>query len=148
MTTENPPDLSYILETVLYSRNDTRDAMAQFYDELLGLGERRTSAGGYRLGSSMLLIFNADESTGQSRPPPHGTVGPAHTCFVSPPGAYENWKRWILGAGVDIIDEIEWTSPLRGRSIYFRDPSGNVLEIADTDIWPQESARNDSPHDR
>ncbi len=137
--TGNPPRLSRILETVLYCRDDNREDMMRFYTEVLGLGECRTPAGGYRLGSGMLLIFNADRSAGQSSPPPHGTTGRAHACFVSPSGAYEGWKQWLLDAGVKIIEEIEWTPPLRGRSFYFHDPAGNVLEIADSDIWPQPS---------
>ncbi|MEQ8788558.1 MAG: hypothetical protein RIC55_19770 [Pirellulaceae bacterium] len=37
-----------------------------------------------------------------------------------------------------VIDEIDWMPPLRGRSFYFHDPAGNVLEIADRDIWPSD----------
>ena len=133
---ERPPRLNRILETVLYCRNDNYDDMVKFYDDTLGLRECSTHKGGYRLGSGMLLIFNADESTDQSSPPPHGTKGRAHTCFVSPPGAYDTWKRSLVDDGVEIIEEIEWTPPPRGRSIYFHDPAGNVLEIADKDMWP------------
>ncbi|HET6343135.1 MAG TPA: VOC family protein [Gemmatimonadota bacterium] len=131
-----PPALSRILETVLYCREDTHVEMIRFYDEVLGLRENRVSGGNYRLSNGMLLLFNADESAIQSSPPPHGTTGRSHTCFVAPDGAYEAWKSWIRQADVLIIEEVEWTSPFSGRSFYFHDPAGNVLEIADSDIWP------------
>ena len=135
-----PPRLSRILETVLYCRDDTRNEMGKFYDEVLGLRENRVSGGSYRLSNGMLLLFNADKSTSQSSPPPHGTTGRAHTCFVAADGAYEAWKSWIRQANIEIIEEIEWTSPLSGRSFYFHDPAGNLLEIADRDIWPKSFA--------
>jgi len=133
--------LSGILETVLYCREDTREKMLRFYDDVLGLAECRISRGGYRLGSGMLLVFNSDKSSSQSSPPPHGTMGRGHTCFVSPPGDYGRWQQWLRGAGVEIIEEIDWDTPFHGRSFYFHDPAGNVLEIADRDIWPPASRR-------
>ena len=132
MRTDRPPGLSHILETVLYSRTDTREQMGRFYGEVLGLAER-----GYRVGSGKLLIFNADKSTVQSSPPPHGTIGSGHTCFVSAPGDYDRWKSWLREARVVIIEEIAWEDPYQGNSFYFHDPAGNVIEIADRDIWPQ-----------
>jgi catechol 2,3-dioxygenase-like lactoylglutathione lyase family enzyme len=113
--------------------------MFRFYDDVLGLAECRISRGGYRVGSGILLIFDADKSSSQSSPPPHGTIGRGHTCFVSPPGAYDHWQQSLRGAGVEVIEEIEWDKPFHGRSFYFHDPAGNVLEIADRDIWPTPS---------
>ena len=34
-----------------------------------------------------------------------------------------------------ILEEIEWENGV--RSFYFHDPAGNVLEIADGDLWPE-----------
>lgn len=128
--------LERILETVLHCRAENRDAMRRFYDRVLGLEARRISSFGYRLGSSVLLIFDADRSAKQKSPPAHGTSGRAHTCFVAAPGDYDPWKDRIRAAGVEILEEIAWSPPLTGRSFYFHDPAGNVLEIADRDIWP------------
>ncbi len=132
MSADGPPGLSHILETVLYTRTDTQEKTSRFYNEVLGMSER-----GYRVGSGKLLIFNADKSTVQSSPPAHGTTGRGHTCFVSTPGDYDRWKDWLREAGVDIIEEIVWENAYRGNSFYFHDPAGNVIEIADRDIWPQ-----------
>ena len=139
MTQTVSQGLDRILETVLYCRTDNREATLQFYEDVLELGSRRVlphSPGIYRLGASVLLIFNADETTVKKSPPPTGTTGRAHTCFAAPPNGYEVWKDRIRDAGVAIIDEIEWSPPLSGRSFYFHDPAGNVLEVADRDIWP------------
>jgi hypothetical protein len=90
----------------------------------------------YQVGSSVLLIFNADETTVKQRPPPTGTSGAGHTCCTVTSDGYEDWKDRLDAASVAIIDEIEWTAPLVGRSFYFHDSAGNVLEIADRLIWP------------
>lgn len=128
--------LDRILETVVYYREENRDAMRRFYDDVLRLGTSRVSSFGYRLGSSVLLIFDADRSVVQKSPPAHGTSGRAHACFVAAAGDYEPWKDRLRAAGVEILEEIAWSPPLMGRSFYFHDPAGNVLEIADCDIWP------------
>lgn len=133
---DRPARLDRILETVLYCRDEDREAMRRFYDDVLGLAECRIGQGAYRLESSLLLLFNADASTKQASPPPHGTKGRGHTCFVSPEGAYEDWKDWIRRSGAEVLEEIDWTSPFVGRSFYFHDLAGNVVEIAERDIWP------------
>ena len=142
MTEEVVPRLEQILETVLYYQEGNRDDMLSFYDDVLELRNCRIFAdrpGAYRLGSSVLLIFNAGETTEKQSPPPSGTTGRAHKCFVAREDRYENWKKRICSKGVEILDEIEWTQPLVGRSFYVHDPAGNVLEIADRDIWPHSS---------
>lgn len=128
-----------ILETVLYYSDDSRKAMLQFYDDVLELRGTRIlvdQAIAYRIGSSVLLIFDADETVAKRSPPPTGTSGRGHVCFAVRSEGYEDWKERLSAKGVSIIEEIEWTSPLKGRSFYFHDPAGNVLEIADQDIWP------------
>ncbi|MBZ0268755.1 VOC family protein [bacterium] len=131
-----PPRLTRILETVLYCPDAQRAEMERFYDDVLGLGDRKIGGFGYRLGPAVLLIFDAEKAAVQDSPPAHGTTGRAHTCFVCGSGTYDVWKARIADSGIDVIEEIEWSPPLRGRSFYFHDPAGHVLEIADRDIWP------------
>ena len=40
-----------------------------------------------------------------------------------------------MDRGVAIEAEVEW--PSGGRSLYFRDPAGNVVELAPPTLWPQ-----------
>ena len=72
----------------------------------------------------------------QDWPPPHGAVGRGHACFLAAPGDYDRWKEDLTARGVEILDETGWDTGL--RSFYFEDPAGNVLEIAEGDIWPRE----------
>ena len=57
-----------------------------------------------------------------------------HTCFCVAAEDYEPWKRYLERRGVDILREVRWP---RGLSFYFHDPDGNLLEIANADIWPE-----------
>ena len=48
---------------------------------------------------------------------------------------YERWRERLTAAGVEIVQDSAWGGG--GRSFYFKDPAGNLLEIADCDFWPQ-----------
>jgi catechol 2,3-dioxygenase-like lactoylglutathione lyase family enzyme len=43
------------------------------------------------------------------------------------------WRAHLEGRGVEIESQVEW--PNGGRSIYFRDPAGNSVEIATPELW-------------
>lgn len=118
---------------MLYCTTETEPAVRRFYEETLGL-RKLDFPFAYRVApNQLLLVFNSDETHDQERPPPHGARGPGHMCFLTPPDKYEEWKRYLEDAGVAITDELTWGSGK--RSFYFDDPAGNVLEIADGDIW-------------
>ena len=132
-----PP--SQVLETALYT--DDLDAAEAFYGGVLGL-ETITRAGNrhvfYRCGPGVLLIFNPEETEihykeGQLPVPPHGARGPGHLCFRAEAAELDEWRTRLEAAGVAIESDMEW--PQGGRSIYFRDPSGNSLEFAEARIW-------------
>jgi catechol 2,3-dioxygenase-like lactoylglutathione lyase family enzyme len=125
--------LERVLETVLYYTSGQEDELARFYGELLELhrvGDGLT----FRIGSGLLLFFDTDRSVLQSTPPPHGAHGSIHTCFVTAREDYQRWKQGLMDDGVPILEEREWDNGI--RSFYFHDPSGNLLEIADGDLWP------------
>lgn len=126
--------LTRVLETVLYYGAEERDAVFRFYREVLGLEEVDEGLA-FRLGDGVVLLFDADASSRQERPPPHGAHGAGHTCFVTERETYEAWKAHLGDRGVDVTDEISWGNGV--RSFYFDDPAGNVLEIADGDMWPR-----------
>lgn len=126
--------LAGLLETVVYCTSDTEDETRRFYRDVLGLRPFREDSVGHRLGAGVFLLFNRDESSVQDSPPPHGAVGPMHTCFLAAPGDYDRWKDDLTAKGVEIVEELEWDRGL--RSFYFEDPAGNMLEIAEGDMWP------------
>jgi len=124
-----------VLETVLYFRDEAR--AEAFYSGVMGLRLLDREPGRslfYRAGTSVFLLFDAGATRRGGTLPPHGATGSIHTCFQVPPEDYADWKRHLAARGVAILHEAEW--PRGGRSFYFEDPDGNLLEIADADFWP------------
>ncbi|GAA4525991.1 glyoxalase/bleomycin resistance/extradiol dioxygenase family protein [Chelativorans composti] len=129
-----------VLESALYV-TDLREA-ERFYTEVLGLEVIARAEGRhvfFRCGKGVVLLFNADATEIPPAPdaklpvPPHGARGPGHLCFAATGEEIERWKESLTASGVAIEAELEW--PNGGRSIYFRDPSGNSLEFAEPSIW-------------
>jgi catechol 2,3-dioxygenase-like lactoylglutathione lyase family enzyme len=128
------PTLSRILETVLYAVD--MEAAEKFYSEVLELSLLTKEPGRslvYTVGGDMLLIFYAPESLKKTNLPAHGTSGPGHIAFEIDENEYGAWKEHLTGRKVVIDKEVTWKSS--ARSLYFRDPSGNVLEIATPGVW-------------
>jgi len=131
---------SGILESALYVSD--LDAAETFYGEVMGL-ERIAKVPGrhvfFRCGQGVLLLFNAEATRHPPAPdaklpvPPHGTVGQGHLCFSGTADEISHWKAHLGATGIAIEADFEW--PNGGHSIYFRDPSGNSLEIAEPRIW-------------
>ena len=137
---------SAILESALYVTD--LDAAESFYAEVLGL-ERIAKVEGrhafFRCGHGVLLLFVA-EATREPPPPgaklpvpPHGADGQGHLCFAASGDDIERWKAHLTDRGVAIEADFIWPpkpgQERGGRSIYFRDPSGNSLEFAEPKIW-------------
>jgi catechol 2,3-dioxygenase-like lactoylglutathione lyase family enzyme len=60
-------------------------------------------------------------------------MGPGHICFRATAAEIGAWAARLAAKGIAIEADFEW--PGGGRSIYFRDPAGNCLEIAEPRIW-------------
>ncbi|HET9673584.1 MAG TPA: VOC family protein [Gaiellaceae bacterium] len=127
-------ELQRVLETVLYHSPGEEDELGSFYGELLGL-HRLGKGLTFRIGPGVLLLFDRERSTVQATPPPHGASGAGHTCFVAAVEDYERWRERLTDNAVPIVEEREWDNGV--RSFYFHDPAGNVLEIANGDLWPR-----------
>lgn len=133
------PPLSSILEAALYVNDLT--AAAHFYGTLLGLPEVVRVENRhifYRVGPSILLLFNPQATqiptTNPRLPvPPHGATGPGHVCFAATGEEIEQWVQRLKSSAVAIEADFEW--PNGARSIYFRDPAGNSLEMAEPRLW-------------
>ncbi len=131
---------SGILESALYV--DDLDAAEAFYGGVLGL-ERIQRAGNrhvfFLCGDGVLLLFDARETVKPPAPgarlpvPPHGATGAGHLCFRASDAEIDRFRAHLESHGIAIEADFEW--PNGGRSIYFRDPAGNSLEIAEPKIW-------------
>ena len=132
------PALGAVLETCLYHDSAEAAAVERFYTGTLGLRPVARWPGGiaFRVDAGVLLLFDR-ELLGERDGPisAHGATGPGHACLMAGDGQrYEAWKRSLADAGIEITHEQEWSEGR--RSFYFRDPAGNLLEIADGDLWP------------
>jgi catechol 2,3-dioxygenase-like lactoylglutathione lyase family enzyme len=132
---EQTPRINGILETALYVAD--LDRAERFYRDVLALrqiGKDPDRHVFFRLGSGVLLLFRADRTRQAGTLPSHGADGEIHVCFLVSPADYEAWMRRIQGHKIAIQREVAWP---QGRSFFFRDPDGNLLELADADIWPE-----------
>lgn len=137
-----PPPIAGVLETVLYARDLER--AAAFYEEVLGFpliaGDGKRFHGFHAGGRQVLLIFQhgatleSAPATGEGTIPPHDGSGAQHIGFAIAAKDYEPWKWHLAGAGVIIESEASWARG--GRSLYFRDPDGHLLELVTPGIWP------------
>jgi catechol 2,3-dioxygenase-like lactoylglutathione lyase family enzyme len=128
------PSIDRVLETILYV--DDLDAAERFYGHVLGL-ELDSRKDGlfvfFKCGAGMLLLFEPRAASAGRNVPAHGAHGPGHACFAVAEAHLEYWKERLQAAGVAIEQKVDWARG--GRSLYFRDPAGNSLELATPRIW-------------
>src|SRR5438128_3050135 len=135
--------LRRILETSLYA--DDLDQAVSFYKSVLGLNQFAKEAGRhlfYKLGDQMLLLFNPARTIEESEVAPHGARGPGHIAFAVPMSEMDAWEKRLKGMKVEIEKDVRW--PNGGRSLYFRDPAGNCLELASPLVWGMEEVGSSS----
>jgi catechol 2,3-dioxygenase-like lactoylglutathione lyase family enzyme len=132
-TTPVPP-LGGVHEAALYV--DDLDAAERFWKRIgLELLLRQPGRHAFfRAGRDMLLLFDAAAARKPGEVPSHGAEGPGHVAFDVPDGAaLDAWRDRLAALGVEIEQEHAW--PSGGRSIYFRDPSGNSIELITRGSW-------------
>jgi catechol 2,3-dioxygenase-like lactoylglutathione lyase family enzyme len=132
--------VQHILETCLYVDDLTR--AEQFYHDVLGLVVESRHEGRhvfFHCGQQMLLLFNPLESRAGDHFPPHGSFGAGHVAFAVHEAQLPVWVNRLTEHAVLIEKVIDW--PSGGRSVYFRDPAGNSVELATPRIWdiPEEA---------
>lgn len=67
--------------------------------------------------------------------PAHDAGGQIHVAFETRHDEFDAWITHLEAHGIDILSRTSW---LRGgKSIYFRDPDGHLMEIAAAPgLWP------------
>ena len=128
------PPLGGVHEAALYVDDLT---VAERFWRRLGLqliGKQPDRHVFFRAGRDMLLLFDARKTARSGDVPAHGAAGPGHVALDVPgTDALESWREHLAVAGVPIEHEHEW--PSGGRSLHFRDPSGNSIELITRGSW-------------
>ena len=135
-----PPALGPVLETSLYVRDPA--LVCRFYEDVLGLepmmqDERLTA---YAAGRGSVLLLFRQGSTDQPAPTPGGIIpshdgwGRLHFAFSVAAETLDAWRSHLARHEIAIESEVSW--PRGGRSIYFRDPEQNLVELATPGLWP------------
>ena len=128
-----------VLETSLYVRDLERSRA--FYTSLFGfpvlLQDDRFCALNV-CGSQVLLLFLKDASvnplaTPGGTIPPHGGEGQLHLAFAIGRDEFDAWERRLQSQETPVESRVGWNRG--GKSIYFRDPDGHLLELATPGVW-------------
>ena len=133
------PQLGGVLETAVYV--DDLGRSTAFFSDVLGLramfsSDRLTAFDAGR--NTVLLVFargaSIDDMTSKGGTiPGHDGSGPLHMAFAITSDSYDKWRTHLIHHDVPIRSEVHW--PAGGRSLYFEDPDGHVLELATPGLW-------------
>jgi len=132
-----------VLETALYVKDVNR--AVEFYERVLGFSVLVKSAEPERLvamdvgGNHVLLLFK-DGETWRDVTLPGGKIpgfdgtGKGHTAFPIAASELAAWETRFAAFGIAVESRVAWERG--GKSIYFRNPDGNLLELATPGVWP------------
>jgi catechol 2,3-dioxygenase-like lactoylglutathione lyase family enzyme len=128
-----------ILETALYVVDPA--VSAAFYRRLFGFATLLESDRLIALdvaGRNILLLFRSGSTasrydTGTGVIPSHPGSPPTHFAFAIAAEDFERWQTHLQSLGVPIESVVDW--PQGARSLYFRDPDGNLAELITPGFW-------------
>ena len=138
-TQRHAPLPSMIMETCLNVADLPRSQ--DFYTALFGYAVIHRDSRFCALsvsGRQVLILFvRGSDPVGTHLPigtiPPHGTTGPAHIGFGVPAECLPAWENLLGERGIPVESSVTW--PTGGRSVYFRDPDGHLLELLTPGTW-------------
>ncbi len=137
--TTHPP-LTGVLETALIVEDVGR--ATRFYTGLFGFEVLLQSERICSLNvkpAQVLLLFKRGASLDDITLPggvvPGGidAAGRSHMAFAIELRDLESWRHWLTENAIAIESTVVWERG--GTSLYFRDPDGNLLELATPGVW-------------
>jgi catechol 2,3-dioxygenase-like lactoylglutathione lyase family enzyme len=123
-----------VVETAIYV--DDLDAAEDFYQRILGLkviAKKRDRHVFFQVGDSNVLLAFNPKVTGREENTPHGASGAGHFALGIEMQSFSEWREHLVAHCILVEAEADW--PPRGKSIYFRDPAGNSVELVTPGVW-------------
>jgi len=131
-----------VVETCIYCSD--LQSMKNVYVRILGLSviqEEQDRLIFLKAGKSMLLIFDPMQTrTNNGSLPVHGALTPPssiHFAMEIEEQEYHASKQLLASNKIAMEKEVNWDS--QAKSIYFRDPAGNLVELITPGARPVES---------
>ncbi len=139
------PRIAGLLETALYVDDMARSV--EFFRDVVGLKPLIESARltAFDVGRGGVLLVFARGQSSEDVATPGGTIpghdgnGPLHMAFAIEAAEYDGWVAHLQAVGVAVTQEVTW--PKGGRSLYFEDLDGHVLELATPGLWANDAER-------
>ena len=133
------PPIRGVVESCIYS--DNLPASVRFYEGALGLRliECEEHLCAFAVGAhQVFLVFLRGHMVEPVRMeggviPPHDSTGQSHFAFSIAKEDFPAWEKRLADQGIAIESRVDW--PAGGKSLYFRDPDGNLAELATPGIW-------------
>ena len=133
------PKVQGVLETAVYVEDLERSK--DFYTSLFGwevmLEDARFCA--FRVSQGHVFLLFRKSATLEPIAiaggviPAHDGEGQLHVAFAIAAADLDSWEKHLGQKGIAIESRVTW--PRGGRSIYFRDPDGHLLELATPGVW-------------
>jgi catechol 2,3-dioxygenase-like lactoylglutathione lyase family enzyme len=137
-------NLKGVFEAALFVRDLAK--ARDFYERALGLETLRESDVGcvFIVAPRQLLLLVSEskarvpsKTPGDEVPPclvgPGEALGAGHVAFAIDEGDFDAWRTRLESRGVEVLSVVKWEPG--GRSLYFRDPDGHLLELATPRVW-------------
>jgi catechol 2,3-dioxygenase-like lactoylglutathione lyase family enzyme len=128
------PRLTGILETALYVEDLERSE--SFYRTLFDFPVMVSLDRMRALkvpNSQVLLLFKKKGSLVGTPGGAHDGEGQLHMAFAIPADDFDAWESRLKQLGIPITEIVKWDRG--GRSLYFRDPDGHLIELATPGVW-------------
>jgi catechol 2,3-dioxygenase-like lactoylglutathione lyase family enzyme len=128
-----PPPLTGLLEVAIYVDDIARSV--EFYRRVLGFeaiyeGDRLWALG---VAGRQVLLICLRTASADLPAIAHDAEGRQHVAFAVARTDLDAWNERLETLSVPIEQIREW--PRGGRSLYFRDPDGHLIELATPGVW-------------
>ena len=138
------PKVNGLFEAALFVQDLSR--ARDFYQQVVGLEmlqESEVACVFIVAKRQLLLLITQEKARAPSKTPggqvppclvrPGETLGAGHIALAVAEAEFDAWRTHLESKGVEVLSEV--ASEPGGRSLYFRDPDGHLLELATPGVW-------------